>query len=281
MDTSALTEPAIVPFAGLQPDWSLPHATEEGYFRWVVSFVGGGPGKVNVNPETGYETDKSVLGLMHLPVGQRQFALHIHTVTETYIILQGRAESVEPGGRRHQMEQFDCIAMPAGAPHAVRNTGEEDVWLLWVHDGVEDADAAHYFDNDDPPGDFPHIEYIAWDSVVPTPGNESTAGGHLRSMKTWLSGGNRQADLGYGTGPATARIGLGSLAISGGNAEVAAALPTPRLNFVVSGRAAVVDAPGLGVAGPNDVIILPADRPNALRAVGPEPLHIIWVLEGA
>lgn len=71
----------------------------------------------------------------------------------------------------------------------------------------------------------------------------------------------------------------GALVIPPGNSEVPHAYPTPRHYLVVSGRGAVVGDQGVAPFEPLDVVVLPPDVPQAVRAVGTESLRLISLHE--
>lgn len=282
MRTAELTSPMIVRFDDLAPTWDTPRAREPGFLRWIVSYVGGVPPFWNNNPETGIVSDRIVAGLMWLPVGNRQSGVHVHSVTEIYVMLRGRVESIEFGGRRQVAGPLDCLVMPPGAPHAVRAIGDEDVLLLWVHDELEEAGSSYYLDENEPepPGGSPEVELVRWDSLEPCwelP--EAKTGGHLRWTATWVGGAEGFEHHNRDAGAISARVALGALVIPPGNSEVPHAYPTPRHYLVVSGRGAVVGDQGVAPLEPLDVVVLPPDVPQAVRAVGTESLRLISLHE--
>ena len=61
--------------------------------RWIclrslITWMGGPPGHINSNPEQAIESLNCAVGLMDMPVGNRQPGVHTHTMTEIYIILE-------------------------------------------------------------------------------------------------------------------------------------------------------------------------------------------------
>jgi len=290
MYVKELTEPVVVKWAELMPKWVVPHATEPGYLRFNLSYVGGAEGLVNINRETNLLSDRTAIGLMWMPVGQRQFALHCHTTAETYVILKGAVESIEPDlesiepdDRFHYVGTLDCMHMPVGSPHAARTVGTEDVMLLWFHDGLEAADAAIYYDENDPRlSGLPRIRRIKLDSLAPSwdaPGAREA--GTLRSLTSYIGGPSGYLNYNRETCVVSERNAAGTTMIPVGNAEVPQAYGTTRYCLVLSGEAAVVDHPEVPVAGSWDMIIMPRNAPYAVRAVGIEPLHMLWILEDA
>ena len=99
--------------------------------------MGGPPGTVNFNPAQAAQSETAAVGFMAMPQGNRQAGLHIHSVTEIYVILKGEIEGYDHTGVPHRAGPGDCIYIPAGVPHGVRTVGDEDLHLIWVHDAIE------------------------------------------------------------------------------------------------------------------------------------------------
>jgi mannose-6-phosphate isomerase-like protein (cupin superfamily) len=280
-----VTEPAsssrTLRVDSLSPTWWTPHAREPGYLRWIVSYVGGPPGFINNNPETGFLSERVVAGLMWLPIGNRQYGVHVHTVTEIYVILKGRVESVEPGGTPHVAGPLDCLYIPAGSPHAVRAIGDEDVLLLWVHDALEPEGASQYFDDDEPrPDGAPSVSLIRWEALEPrwtTPGAKQ--GGHMRWATSWVGGGEGLVHFNREAGATSDRIAFGATVVPPGNAQVPHSHGVVEHYVVARGQAAVLGEPGLPPLGPCDFATFPAGEVHGFRAVGDEPLHLLWIHE--
>lgn len=276
--TAELTAPAIVRFDDLSPTWEAPRAREPGFIRWIVSYVGGVPPFWNNNPETGLVSGRVAIGVMWLPVGNRQSGVHVHSITEIYVILRGRVESIELSGRRHVAGPLDCLVMPPGAPHAVRAIGDEDVVLLWVHDKPEEAGSSAYFDESEPPppGGAPQVQLVTWDSLEPSwdlP--KAKSGGHLRYATSWVGGAEGFEHYNRGVGAINDRVSLGAVVMPPGNSEVPHSYATPRHYLVVSGRGTVVGDRDAAPLGPLDLVVLPPSVPHALRTVGTDPLRLV------
>jgi mannose-6-phosphate isomerase-like protein (cupin superfamily) len=215
---------------------------------------------------------------MWLPVGNRQSGVHIHSITEIYVILRGRVESIEPGGRRQIAGPFDCLSMPPGAPHAVRAIGPEDVLLLWVHDELEEAGGSEYFEESElgHSEGMPEVQFVPWDSMSPhwdLP--QAKVGGHLRWTASWVGGGEGFEHYNRDVGAVNGRVSLSALVIPPGNSEVPHAYATPRQYLVVSGRALVLGENHGPPLEPLDLVVLPPNIPHAVRAVGTDTLRLI------
>lgn len=284
ISTLELTGPRIVAFEDLVPGWTVaPHSNEAGFFRWLLEYVGGPPGHLHERPQSGLVGNRSIMGLMGLPVGNRQYGLHRHSTTEIYLILRGRVESIEGQGQRQLAGPLDCLYIPPGAPHCVRTVGSEDVLLLFVHDNHEPLGVSQYVTDDDPSLELeePHPQLVRWDTLDPWWGGaRAREAGHLRWSASWVGG---AADGELNHNPSTAarstEVALGSTVISAANAEVMESWPAIRYVMVAKGRARVEGHPDLPEMKPLDVLVVPAGCPHALRPVGLEPVQLIWFHE--
>lgn len=264
MEIRELAAPRVVRFASLEPRWTTRAATEPGYLRWLVSYVGGREGFLNASPESGLLSERVVVGVMVMPAGNRQYGLHVHTVSEIYVMLRGRVESLGVG-EPHLAGPLDCVSIPAGAPHGVRAVGSEDVVLLWFHDAVEANGLSVYYDGEaDAPRGGPPMQPVAWSSVEPDwsqPGAKE--GGGLRWQARWS--------------PSCSRVAFGATTILAGNAEPLHEHDAAETLVVASGTAALVGGGGHELLAPLDAVVVPPGLPHGLRAVGLEPLVALWV----
>lgn len=272
---------AVMRFEEINPTWNTMHAREPGHIRWIISYYGGGEGYINDNPENGLFSDRTAAGMMWLAAGNRQFGVHEHTMTEIYVILKGRVESIEPG-RRQQAGPLDVLYMPPQAPHAVRAVGEEDVLLLWAHDENELWGKSQYYDESDSrwSDGTPAVQVVRWADLAPrwdAPG--AREGGTMRWWAAWAGGTGSEFPIEPGVGAESSRISLGSTVLPPGNSHVPHSHPFAEHYVVVSGRAAVVGGDPSTILGPHDYVGFSAGQVHALRAVGTEPLHVLWFHE--
>jgi mannose-6-phosphate isomerase-like protein (cupin superfamily) len=272
---------AVVRFDELSPTWTTMHAREPGHMRWLVTYYGGAEGYINENRETDLVSDRTVTGMMWLGAGNRQFGVHEHTVTEIYVILKGQVESIEPG-RRQLAGPLDCLYMPPGAPHAVRAVGDEDVLLLWFHDENEEIGKSQYYDEGDSrwSSATPAVQHVRWADLQPNwsaPG--ARTGGTMRWWASWAGAAAGEFAIDPAVGAPNKRVGLGATMIPPGNAHVPHAHPFAEHYVVLSGRAAVHGADPGRILGPNDYVGFAAGQVHGLRAVGTEPLQVLWLQE--
>ena len=194
--------PRIVRFRDLVPSWETKQAREAGYMRWLVTWLGGPAGHINTNPGTAIENTQCAVGMMYLPVGQRQAGRHIHGVTEIYVVLQGELEGFDASGHPHRAGPMDCTYIPEGCPHGVRNCGMEDVILIWAHDGIERNGTAVYYDDDHLFNHAPPIELVRFADLQP---DWSDPGARTPGTMRWSVNDGKCSTSGGGGGPKSER----------------------------------------------------------------------------
>lgn len=266
--------PRLIRFAQLEPSWTVKQATEPGYLRWLVSWMGGAPGYVNFNPGLAAHSDRAAAGLMVMPQGNRQAGLHKHSVTEIYVILKGEVEGHDHTGVPHRAGPMDCVYIPAGVPHGVRTVGTEDLHLVWVHDAPERMGVSVYVDRAEPGDSNEHISVVRLHDQAPRwtlPG--ATVGGSMR----W--------QIGYvGDGPgevANPLISLGATFVPSGNRDVLEPCAFDRLFLCVGDR---VVARGGGWTEPLsylDAVHVPAGASLTFWNPGDATAKLLWLEEHA
>ena len=99
----------------LAPTWTVKQAKEPGFMRSLITWVGGPDGYINTNPEVAVISQSAAVGLMRMAVGNRQAGVHIHSITEIYVILKGEVESFDGVGNLHRA-YAELGGAPRGAP---------------------------------------------------------------------------------------------------------------------------------------------------------------------
>jgi len=268
----------IIPFRDLEPTWTTKQATEAGFNRWLVTWVGGPEGHVNTNPGVALEAPNFAVGMMVLPHGQRQAGVHTHSVTEIYVILQGVLEGLDASGHSHRAGPLDCTYTPVGCPHGVRNAGMEDVILFWIHDGVERNGTAVYYYDDHAFGDVPPMELVKFADLEASheaPGAKDA--GTRRWMVNWVGGLEGSFNHNPSTAIGNSRVAIGMTVLEPGHAEPGEALGVNRLYLVMAG-AAIVSLDGRNaVLTRLDGLHVPAGERVRLRNNGPDTLRLLWV----
>lgn len=262
--------PRIVRFRDLEPSWNTKQAKEAGFMRWLVTWVGGPAGHINTNPGVAIESRDCAVGMMYLPVGQRQAGKHTHGVTEIYVVLQGTLEGFDASGHPHRAGPWDCTYIPAGCPHGVRNCGQEDVILFWIHDGVERNGTAVYYPDDYEFGDVPGIELVRFADLEPDwSGPGARVPGTMRWSVNWVGGSTGAIH--------NAKTTIGLTTLEPGHSQPAEALGVSRLWLVADGEAITDIGAGNSVLGRLDGLHVPAGESAALRNNGPGTLRLLWV----
>jgi mannose-6-phosphate isomerase-like protein (cupin superfamily) len=268
--------PTVLRFKELEPSWAVPRATEPGFMRWLVSWLGGPAGYVNFNPGLAAASRRAAMGFMAMPHGNRQAGLHKHTVTEIYVILQGEIEGYDHTGHTHVAGPLDCIYIPAGVPHGVRTRGTQDLHLVWVHDAIERVGLSVYVDSAQPSDSDRRISIVRGSDLDPWwDAPRAREGGFLRWSISYV--GDRPA------GVPNEFVSLGMTWILPGNRDDLAPLAHARTLLLVRGGA--VARVGLDHGNTElsymDAIHLPAGEALSLRALGDVPAGILWLAEGA
>ena len=264
----------IVRFRDLEPTWTTKQAREAGFMRWLVTWVGGPRGYINTNPGAAIESDRIAVGMMYLPRGQRQAGVHTHGVTEIYVILQGELEGFDASGHPHRAGSLDCTYIPPGCPHGVRNSGMEDVVLIWVHDGIERNGTAVYYPDDHVFGDVPSIALVPFAGLEPDWSEQAArTPGTMRWSARWVQAGGETAHSAVHND----RISIGMTVLEPGHAVPAEALPVTRLYLVAGGSAITATGGANEVLTWLDGLHVPAGDVVPIRNNGPETLRLLWV----
>ena len=264
----------------LEPSWSVKQAKEPGFMRSLITWVGGPEGYVNTNPDASVISQSSAVGLMRMPAGNRQAGVHVHSVTEIYVILKGEVESFDGMGNVHRAGPMDCLYIPSGVPHGVRAVGDTDIELIWIHDAIEKNGISIYLDG---PGPFPAedmVQLVSFSDLTPDwSGERAKEGGHLRWTANWVACGGARIDHNPGEAVINHRVALGVTVIAPGNSHVEHAHPHPETYVILRGNA-VMQQDGQNILLRRlDAVYFPPATPHVLRNFGDEPLYLLWAHE--
>lgn len=261
----------------LEPSWVLKRATEPGFRRSLTTWVGGPEGYVNTHVALSARSRICAGGLMRMAVGNRQPGVHVHSVTEIYVILKGEVESYDGIGRTHRAGPFDCLYIPAGVPHAVRAGGDEDLELIWIHDGIERHDVSVYLEGEGP---FPSerevvlIPYRDLRPGQPLPG--ATGDGWSIS---WVAGPDGMVNFNPGSAEQNPIIAMGMTAVPPGQAVSPHTHGGATLGVVLQGDGRVTTGNGPATVGTLDAVYCPAVDLVGITNTSSAPLYVLWVDE--
>lgn len=248
--------------------------------RSLTTWIGGPEGHINSNLGKSVISGRCAVGLMRMPVGNRQPGVHVHSVTEIYVILKGEVESFDGLGRVHRAGPLDCLYIPAGVPHGVRAVGDQDLELVWLHDGIERLGVSTYLEGE---GSFPaddEVSLVPFRELEPNrinPRAEET--GHARWSASWVGGPEGYVNYNRGRAALNERIGVGLTVIMPGSRHVPHSHPVGEIYVVLKGRGvARIEGESLEV-GPLDGIYHPAGDVHALSNHADQPLYLMWVHE--
>lgn len=238
--------------------------------RSLITWVGGPEGHVNTNRGVAATSERSIAGLMRMPVGNRQAGVHAHSITEIYVILRGEVESFDGVGNIHRAGPLDCIYIPAGVPHGVRTVGDEDLELIWLHDAIEREGVSRYLEGSGP---FPAEDEV---SLIPLSDLEPVwcdkGVGHLFWSARWVTG------PGGGPLPAVRNelMDLGLTVVSPWNAIPPEQAATDMTYIILRGHGMAVLDGVRNPVSPLDAIRCPAGSTLSIRGIGDQPLYLLW-----
>jgi mannose-6-phosphate isomerase-like protein (cupin superfamily) len=263
----------------LVPSWDLKRAREPGFRRSLTTWVGGPEGYINSNLGVSALSRGCAVGLMRMAVGERQPGVHVHSVTEIYVILRGEVESFDGVGRTHRAGRLDCLYIPKAVPHGVRAVGDEDLELIWVHDGIERNGVSVYLEGDGPFAAEREVELIRFQDLRPA--GEARGGSGKGWSVTWVAGPDGSPDHNPGLAAENGLVGLGMAALPPGVHLEPPRHGGPRLCVVLQGiGTARPGAQAVGL-GPLDALYAPAPGAEDIVNAANTPLHVLWVDEAA
>jgi mannose-6-phosphate isomerase-like protein (cupin superfamily) len=264
----------------LEPSWDLKRATEPGFVRSLTTWLGGPEGYINSHLGKSVISDRCAVGLMRMPIGNRQPGVHVHSVTEIYVILKGEVESFDGVGRAHRAGPLDCLYIPAGVPHGVRAVGDHDLELIWLHDGIEKLGVSTYLEGDGPFPASEEVSLISFRHLQPNRSNPRTQeAGFVRWSANWVGGPEGHLNYNRGDAALNDRIGVGLTVILPGSQHVPHSHPDAEIYVLLRGRGVTRIEGELLELGPLDAIYYPAGKVHALKNPGEDPLYVMWVHE--
>lgn len=266
----------IVRHRDLEPFWGVKRATEPGFMRSLVTWMGGPEGYINTNLGQAIPSRHCAVGIMDMSVGNRQPGVHVHTMNEIYVILEGQVESIDGVGNKHIAGPLDCLFIPTGVPHGVRTIGDIAVKLLWVNDDLEEWGAAVYLEG---PGPHPADNEITSIELADLEPNWSAASpaGQMHWQADWVS--SPKVNHNPRVAVAGDRIRLGLCVVLPANRLQEQATGYNQLFVVINGQAIVKSPNGSEAVGQQDAIFVPAGVDVDVRSLHDEELRLIRVVE--
>jgi mannose-6-phosphate isomerase-like protein (cupin superfamily) len=248
--------------------------------RSLTTWVGGPEGYINSNLGTSVISGRCAVGLMRMPIGNRQPGVHVHSITEIYVILKGEVESFDGVGRVHRAGPLDCLYTPAGVPHAVRAVGNEDLELVWLHDGIEKLGVSTYLEGDGPFPANEEVSLIPFSHLKPNWSNpRADEAGFARWSASWVGGPDGYVNYNRGHAALNERIGVGLTVIMPGSQQVPHSHPDGEIYVLLKGRGVARIEGEMVELGPLDGIYYPAGEVHAISNPAEVPLYVMWVHE--
>jgi len=272
----------IIRYRNLEPQWHVPGAKEPGFMRWLISWVGGPPGYVNPSKGAACISEKTVVGLMNMPVGQRQKGLHYHSVAEIYVVIKGELEGYDGKGQLHRAGPLDCIYIPAGVPHGVRNCGTEDCELIWVHDGIEKIGTSVYYFDGVVTGP-PQVEEISVINFIDLEPSYSVHRAkeieYMRWVINWVGGLSGYENHNRGIAAESEKVAIGMTVLQPGQKVFPHAHEDAEIYVVLRGKGLINLGHGNQEIQRLDGVYLPSCFEHGFRNHGEDPLYLMWVHE--
>jgi len=278
--TAAAAE--IIRYIDLEPQWHVPGAKEPGFMRYLINWTGGPAGHINPNRGTAVVSQNTVVGLMNLPVGQRQKGLHYHSVCEIYIILRGNLEGYDGRGHITRAGPLDCMVIPAGVPHGVRNCGTVDCDLIWVHDGIEKIGTSVYYMDGivTGPPQVDDITIVNFLDLEPSyASHRAKEIGHMRWSVSWVAGPDGHENFNPGFAALSDKVAIGMTVLQPGQKSVPHAHGDAEVYVVMGGKAVINLGDGNKEITKLDGVFIPPGNIHGVRNHGEEPLYLMWVHE--
>ncbi|OCK81824.1 hypothetical protein K432DRAFT_325449 [Lepidopterella palustris CBS 459.81] len=219
---------------------------------------------------------------MHVELGCRQKGVHSHTITEIYVILKGHCEGYDGNGDLHHAGPMDCIYIPVGVPHAVRNSGTEELELLWIHDGVEKKGLSTYYYSEEETPKVGGVQVVKFADVEPDWSSpKASQAPYLHWLVSFVAGGKKEyVNFNPRNAIINSNIAMGLLCIYPGNKQLPHALPGTQCYVVMKGEGLLTEK---GKKGGRMQALTGAwvkgGVVHAIRNLGTEPLWVMWMHE--
>lgn len=249
--------------------------------RSLITWMGGPEGYINTNPGTAIESRHCAVGVMDMGPGNRQPGVHVHSMNEIYVILEGQAESFDGVGNRHLAGPFDCLYIPKGVPHGVRTVGDKPMKLLWVNDDIERWGVSRYEEGPGPHPAAGEVRLVPFAALEPDwSAPRAREGGYLRWSVSWCGGTRTGPNHNPGIAETNERVGISLTVLQPANALADPPSAGNELIVVVRGTGVVTLSGRSEVIGRQDAVYSPAGAALSLRALDGEPLYLARVREG-
>lgn len=245
----------------------------------LITRVGGPEGYINTNPVQAARSQNATIGLMRMPVGNRRAGVHVHSVTEIYVILKGAAECFDGVGNLHRAGPMDCLYIPRSVPHGVRSLGDTDLELIWLHDAIERNGVSVYLDGPGPFAAEDEVRLISFRDLVPDWGQaEAKMGGTRRWVAHWVAA-TGAANHNPGVAQVNETLALGVTAILPGNTAPAHEHAFAETYIIIAGTAGVRQADRVEHLGRLDAVRFEPGTSHAVRNTGDQTLYLLWAHE--
>ena len=125
-------EVRLIPFLGLEPNWSAPRAKEPGFLRWHVSWAGGEGTGPNYNPGQAARNIRVGLDLCVLQPANRMID-EVAAGSTLFVVVRGSGV-VTTGGMPQVVGPQDAIFCPGGETVDLRALDAEPLYVVRVQE---------------------------------------------------------------------------------------------------------------------------------------------------
>lgn len=219
---------------------------------------------------------------MSLPVGQRQKGLHYHSVAEIYIVLKGELEGYDGKNQTHRAGPLDCVYIPAGVPHGVRNSGNEDCELIWIHDGIEKIGTSVYYMDGivTGPPQVEEITIINFKDLEPSyDAYRAKEVGLMRWLVSWVAGPDGYENYNRNIAALSEKVAIGMTVLPPAQKQLPQIRKDAEIYIVMRGKALIRVEEKNEEVNELDAVYVPAGNSHVIRNHGREPVYLMWVHE--
>lgn len=175
---------------------------------------------------------------------------------------------------------MDCVYIPKGVPHGVRNCGSEDLDLLWIHDDIEKKGlSTYYYDEASTPriGGVKVIPFINLEPQWAAPKAKEPP--FLRYAVSWVGGQKGYINHNRGVAEESDKCTLGMLVIYPGCKQVPHSYAGNATYVIVEGTGMVDRGKGIEILKRLDGVRIPGGKEVAIRNIGTGLLWVLWTHE--
>jgi len=181
------------------------------------------------------------------------------------VINKGNIEVLGGNGEVHRAGPLDCVFVPAGIPHGVKNAGVEDVEMIWLHDRIESNGAPKYYDDDSNMVQTDPIKVIKFNDLDPYWGSvRAKEPGWLRWLISWVGGSENFVNFNRDHAALSDQVGLGLIVLLPGNNQCPHSHPDAEVYVILCDKALIYRGHGNEELETLDSVYIPPETTHGL-----------------